>query len=353
MKTKFFSTFALAFFLAHPFAPVHAGVSNGTLDIYWTDVEGGAATLIVTPAGESVLIDTGNPGGRDPGRIHKTATTVAGLKQIDHLITTHLHIDHFGGAAELAQLIPIGTVHDNGIPELSPDNASDARWPRLIAPYREFKAGKRLVIQPGEVLPLKQKGGGPKLSIRCVAAMQKVISSPDGSPRNAAPCADAADKAKDTSDNANSIVMLIQYGDFDLYVGGDLTWNIEKQLVCPVNLIGSVDVYQVTHHGLDVSNNPLVLRSLAPTVTVMSNGTSKGCGADTFATLKGTPSIQAMYQIHKNLRADSENNTAPEYIANLERDCQGHHIQLSVEPAAKSYTVSIPSSGHKRTFPTK
>src|SRR5207344_3444337 len=99
-----------------------ASAVDRTLDIYWNDVEGGGATLIVTPAGESVLIDSGNPGGRDAARIHKTATEVAGLKKIDHYITTHFHRDHFGGAAELATLMPIGQVYDNGIPDLNPDN---------------------------------------------------------------------------------------------------------------------------------------------------------------------------------------------------------------------------------------
>ena len=105
-----------------------ASAADKTLDIYWTDVEGGAATLIVTPAGESILIDSGNPGVRDPGRIHKT-TQVAGLKKIDHYLTTHLHTDHFGGAAELSALIPIGQVYDNGVPDTSPDgNPNDTRW---------------------------------------------------------------------------------------------------------------------------------------------------------------------------------------------------------------------------------
>ena len=96
-----------------------AAQKDRTLDIYWIDVEGGGGTLIVTPEGESVLIDSGNPGVRDSGRIHKTATTVAGLKKIDHYITTHFHIDHFGGAAELAVLLPIVRVWDNGIPDRS------------------------------------------------------------------------------------------------------------------------------------------------------------------------------------------------------------------------------------------
>src|SRR6187549_3420115 len=109
--------------------PAFAGSADRTLDVYWVDVEGGGATLLVTPAGESVLIDSGNPFERDPGRIHKLATEVAGLKKIDHLIITHFHVDHFGGAAELAALIPIGEVHDKGIPEKNPDNRpDDQRW---------------------------------------------------------------------------------------------------------------------------------------------------------------------------------------------------------------------------------
>ena len=77
------------------------------LDISFIDTEGGAATLIVTPAGESVLIDCGNPGPRDAERIHQTATQQAGLEAIDHLVITHWHTDHYGGVARLAKLMPI------------------------------------------------------------------------------------------------------------------------------------------------------------------------------------------------------------------------------------------------------
>lgn len=323
------------------------------LNMWWVDVEGGAATLIVTPAGESILIDTGMPGDRDPKRIHKAATEAAGLKKIDHLVTTHFHLDHFGGAADLAKLMPIETVYDFGIPDKNPDNPNDATWERRIQPYREMKVGKRVILKPGDEIPLKQKEGLAPISLRCLMALQETIEKP-GDVRIENPlCQTAREKPKDTSDNANSIALLLRFGTFEMFDGGDLTWNVEAKLVCPFNLVGPVDIYDVNHHGLDVSNNPLLVRGLAPTVAIMSNGVTKGCGAETFGTLKSVATIQAIYQIHKNLRSDSENNTNAEQIANPERECAANFIQVTVEPSGKSYTVAIPATGHKRNFNTR
>ena len=353
MKCFFFNRIlplAVAAFLANV---AQGAAATGTLDIYWADVEGGAGTLIVTPGGESVLIDTGMPGPRDSKRIYDIANRIAGLKKIDYLIVTHFHMDHFGGAAELAQLIPIGAVYDNGIPDHDPDGRpDDAAWLKSIKPYREFKSDRRAVIRAGDTLPLRQPADRPKLMIRCLAAKQRFAAGVSESKPNTL-CSESKSKDADTSDNANSVVMLLGYGPFDLFVGGDLTWNVEAQLVCPVNRVGSVDVYQVDHHGLDLSNNPLLVRSLAPTVAIMSNGTEKGCGPETFSTLKATPSIQALYQIHRNLRKDREHNTADEFIANLEANCQANYIKLSVAPDGKNYTVSIPATGHQRTFQSR
>lgn len=328
---------------------VFAGSKDRQLDFIWSDVEGGAATLIVTPAGESILIDSGNPGARDPERIHKAAKD-AGLTKIDHLITTHFHIDHFGGAAELSKLIPIGTVWDNGVPESDPDgNRSNTSFLLAIKPYKEMKVEKREVIKAGAQLPLKQAEGAVKVTVRCIGAKQQFIEK--SAPNE---CAGGLEKAKDTSDNANSVSLLVEFGNFQLFVAGDLTWNVEKNLVCPNNLVGEVDVYQVTHHGLDQSNNPLVVKALKPTVTVMSNGTTKGCGAETFATLKATPSIQAMYQIHQNLREDRQNNTSPDHIANHDKLCEAIPIRLSVAADAASYTVSINGKRpHSKTYQTR
>ena len=326
------------------------------LDVYWVDVEGGAATLVVTPAGQSILIDTGNPGTRDAGRIHEVATKLASLKKIDFLITTHFHGDHFGGAAALAQLMPIGVVYDNGIPVRNPDrNRQDPAFVLKVRPYRSMKVDERVVVKPGYRLPLKQAEGTSPVSLTIVAAARKFIDPPKGARQN--PFTGTVPPIKeDLSDNANSVCSLIEVGNFRFLDCGDLTWNMEAKLVEPINRIGTVDVYQVNHHGLASSNNPLLIKSVAPTVSVMNNGHTKGCTPAAFAALKSVKSIKAMYQVHRNLRPDGDkNNAANEYIANLtpRDDCKAHTLKMSVAADGKSYTLSNPRSGHKRTFKTR
>ena len=332
---------------------VHAA---GKLDIYWTDMEGGAGTLIVTPAGESILIDTGNPSrpnqqDSSAARIH-AAAVAAGVAKIDHLILTHFHLDHFGGAADLAKLMPIEEVLDNGIPDHDPDGATNsARFLKTIQPYRDFKADRRSVIMPGQHLTLTPSADTAPLTMYCVGCRQQ-FPVPPNTPTNPC-CAMPVEKHPvDTTDNINSVVMLLQFGPFKFFVGGDLTWNMEGQMVTPCNPVGTVDLYQVDHHGLNLSNNPLLVRSLSPTVSVMSNGPHKGANPETLATLRSVASIQTMWQIHLNLLGDREYNTDQEYIANISEKCQGNWIKCSVEPDGKSYTVSIPATGVSKTYAT-
>ncbi|AMY07545.1 ComEC family competence protein [Luteitalea pratensis] len=315
-----------------------------SLDIYYLDVEGGAATLIVTPARESVLVDAGWPGngGRDVDRI-QAAMKAAGITRIDHLIVTHYHTDHVGGVPPLLAKVPVGTVYDHGLmsPPHDPDYASNYEAYVKAVPQRKGLAA-------GDAIGLKPSADGTPVSLSVVAAHGKVLSRASA-PRNAR-CSSVPAKPADTSDNARSVAFVLTYGAFDFFDAGDLTWNTEAELVCPNVNVPAVEVYQVTHHGLDASNHPLLLEALAPTVAVMNNGAKKGGSAATVKTLKSLPSLKALYQLHRNVATGPDDNTTPDLVANPDESPDAGHMVSVHAKKDGSFEVANHRTGEKRSF---
>lgn len=359
MKQSAFAVLASILACGLVATPAFADQKSGTLDVYWIDSEGGGSTLIVTPANESVLIDTGNPGGRDSTRI-VAAAKAAGLTEIDYLVLTHFHLDHFGGAAEVAQQIPFGIIYERAIPEGDPDGRVSSTFPMVIKPYRSITAD-RVRLAPGVTIPLKTSEGTPAIALLCLAADQNFIEPTPEQRKQRNPLTDTfPTKPKDNSDNANSAVFVLSFGNFRFFNSGDLSWNLEEKLVTPYNLAGSVDVYQTSHHGLAVSNHPVVLQTLEPTVVVMNNGPYKGGEEGTFSAIRSAKSEPALYQVHQSYNVPAEQNAPAEFIANKENfrgaeaaKCPANVIKMSVAADGESYTLSVPSTGHSKTYQTK
>jgi competence protein ComEC len=327
-------------------ASATASEQDQRLDLYFIDVEGGAATLIVTPAGESLLIDSGYPdnGGRDRDRILKVVREVAQLDHLDHALVTHWHLDHYGNHAALADKIKIGTFWDRGMPDTLQE---DARYVDRAALYRAASQNKSKSLKAGGVLPLKT--AGTPLSARIVTASGEVIP-------NVGPANPFADRHKpqddDPTDNAKSVSTLLSFGKFKFLCCGDLTWNTEAKLMTPNNPVGQVDLFMVTHHGLPVSNNPAMVLALDPIVAVICNGPTKGADAQTLSTLKEVKSLKNWYQLHRNIKLSAEQQAPAEYIANPVEtaQCTGVWVKASVAPDGNRYTVQIGPEGKPREY---
>ena len=331
------------------FALSQSKTPRRTLEIYFIDVEGGAATLIVTPADETVLIDAGfaDVNGRDARRIQQ-AMQQAGVTGIDHLVASHYHADHYGGIPDFARLVPVRNFYDHGkVATMS----EDAKFSERYAAYQAAAKGRTTTLKPGDRIPLKTAAGTPPVTLQCVAAHGEAIGGRSGANPE---CGSAMPREEDASENGRSVGLRLSWGGFDFLNLADLTWKVSQRLVCPANLLGEIDLYQVTHHGNNVANNPILLRSLQPTVAVMINGPRKGGHPDAVKWLRETPSLKALYQLHRNVQSSTEENTAAEFIANLEEQPdEGFMISASVDAGKRAFTVTNARTKENRSYPFK
>lgn len=283
---------------------------RSTLDMYLIDVEGGNATLFVTPSGETLLIDTGNGGAaaaRDAERILAAAKD-AGVSRIDHLVTTHYHGDHFGAMAEVASRLPVGHFVDHG-PNVQPNAATDAF---LSTTYPMLFAGKtHTVVKPGDTVNMRG------VDVRIVTSAGKAIerSLPGAGATNAL-CAGFTPQEPDPSENAQSVGTHLTFGRFRLVHLGDLTWNKERDLMCPANRLGTVDVFVVSHHGQPISNSEVLVHALRPRVALLNNGTRKGGQPPAMKVLHTSPGLEDLWQLHFSQLSGQEYTVPGVFIAN-------------------------------------
>jgi competence protein ComEC len=295
------------------------------LEIYSVDVEGGQATLFVSPSGESMLVDTGWGGfdKRDANRI-AAAAKAAGVKKIDYLVITHYHADHVGGVLQLAEKMPIHNFVDHG-----PSVEQNQQGKVLFNTYLEYRdKGTHIEVKPGDTVPIKG------LDVKVLSAAGKVIDAPlPGAGQPNPECAAFQMKDPDPTENAQSVGMLITYGSFRMLDLGDLTWNKEKDLVCPVNKIGMVDLYLVSHHGMNMSGSPQLVHAIHPKVALMNNGPRKGGSPEVWQTIHDTPGVQDLWQLHYAVAGGKEHNSADTVIANLDETnvCEGRWIRVEAQ----------------------
>jgi len=310
------------------------------LQIRFVDVEGGQATLIVSPSGESLLVDTGYPGlnGRDADRI-AGAVKEAGLSRIDYLIVTHYHADHVGGVPALAARVPIGTFVDHG-PTVEQGDQPAA----LYNAYLETRAkGRHVVARPGDTLPIKG------LDVRFVSAAGDLIAKPLPGAGQANPlCASYTPHDPDPTENARSVGMVVSFGRFRLLDLGDLTWNKEHDLVCPNNLLGTVSVYLTTHHGLNQSGPAVLVHAVRPRVAVMNNGARKGGNPSAWRIIKDAPGLEDLWQVHHSVEGGAASNVPEPFIANPD-ETTAHGIRMSAQRDG-GFTVTNDRNGHTKTY---
>ena len=322
-------------------APLRAA---GTLRVYFIDTEGGQSTLFVSPSGQTMLVDTGNllPKGRDPARIAAVARK-AGVDHIDYLLITHYHSDHVGGVPELAKLLPITNFVDHG-----PEVEKDAKAEALVINYLQIRGkGHHILAQPGDHIPISG------IEVLILTSAGREITSPlpgAGAPNPV--CNSTPPHLSDPSENAQSVGTLITFGKFRIIDLGDLTWNKEMELACPRNKIGTVDVYLSTHHGLDASNCPAIVDALRPRVAIVNNGETKGGAPEALRTIRSSPGIEDVWQLHYSKNASKEENAPEPFIVNVDKDLPTSWIELEAHGDGQ-FTVTNSRNGKTKSYPAR
>jgi len=306
--------------------PLYGAPQTGkSLEMYFVDVEGGQATLFVTPEGQSLLIDTGWPGfdGRDADRI-VTAAKKAGLSKIDFVLITHFHRDHVGGVPQLAAKIPIGAFIDHGPNRETNDPDTEEGWQAYQKALADKKI-KRITVKVGDVLPVRG------IHAEVVSADGVLLAKPLSVAGAQNPiCATAEKKPADQTENAHSLGTVITFGKTRIIDLGDLTWDKEMEMVCPVNKLGHMDIFVVSHHGLFQSNSPALLAAISPRIAIMDNGAAKGGSASTLDIIRNSPKLEDLWQLHFSDEGGMAHNTAETLIANPAGKDGGNYLKVTV-----------------------
>ncbi|MBV8808970.1 MAG: MBL fold metallo-hydrolase [Acidobacteriaceae bacterium] len=312
------------------------------LEIFFVDVEGGQATLFVTPAGQALLIDTGwgYNGFRDANRI-AAAAKMAHVKKIDYVLITHYHADHVGGVPQLVQKIPVNTFIDHG-----PNRESSKQSQTLYAEYQSVIDGSNHIIaKPGEHVPIKG------MDMVIVSADGNVIDHALAGAGQANPnCEGVEQKATDPSENARSVGSVITFGKLRIVDLGDLTWQKELEVVCPQNKIGKADIFVVSHHGLDQSNSPALVHALQPRVAIIDNGSKKGASPSAVDIVKSSPGLQDLWQLHFADEGGSEHNAQDPFVANVTEADTGYYLKITAHEDG-SFEVYNPRNKFSKTYP--
>ena len=319
--------------------PLSEAKSSKSLHIYSIDVEGGQSTLIVSPSGQTLLIDAGWPGKLGADRV-LALTSQLGIKKLNYVLITHFHHDHVGGIPDLAKQIKVGTFIDHG---QNRENSDITR--KDYAAYEKAIAGsKHLVAKPGDRIHIK----GLRVMV-LTADGQHIAHALPGAGQPNPFCAGEPEWPMDHSENAYSLGTLTTFGKFRFLDLGDLTKKKESELMCPNNLVGGVAVFLVSHHGLDQSNSKALVDAIHPRVAIMNNGARKGGSPEAWQTVHDSPGLSALWQLHYAEAGGKEHNVADDFIANIQASSDGNYIDVTARSDG-TFTVENSRNQFEKTY---